>query len=60
MITPRVALVNGSYQVDGVHGPQGKKVDIRRGHLTSVLLNEEGKWSVAASRTMIPAQLPWR
>jgi uncharacterized protein (TIGR02246 family) len=60
MITPNVALVNGFYAVDGVRDPAGKEVAIRKGHLTSVLLKDEGQWWVAASRATIPVPLPWR
>ena len=59
-ITPNVALVNGSYKIDGVRIPEGKQISIRKGHLTSVLLKEGGRWWVAASRAMIPAPLIWR
>jgi uncharacterized protein (TIGR02246 family) len=60
MITPNVALVNGFYTVDGVRDPDGKAVAIRKGHLTSVLLEDDGQWWVAASRATIAIPLPWR
>jgi len=60
MITPTVALVNGFYAVDGVRGPEGDPIAIRKGHLTSVLVREDGQWWVAASRATIPVPLPWR
>lgn len=60
MITPNVALVNGTYQVDGVKDPNGNDVSLRKGLLTSVMLYEDGQWWVAASRTAIPIPLPWR
>jgi len=60
LITPNVALVNGTYRVEGVEAPDGSKLDIRQGFLTSVLVKESDRWWVAASRSMIPAKLPWR
>jgi uncharacterized protein (TIGR02246 family) len=60
LITPNVALVNGTYRVDGVQGPGGVSLDIRQGFLTSVLVKEADRWWVAASRSVIPAKLPWR
>jgi hypothetical protein len=61
MITPNVALVNGTYAVSGVRDPAGKEISLpRKGLLTSVMLNEDGQWWVAASRTVIPIPLPWR
>lgn len=59
-ITNDVALLDGSYEVVGARTPDGKEIPPRRGHLTSVLLKERGEWHVAASRLMIPQQLPYR
>jgi uncharacterized protein (TIGR02246 family) len=60
MISPTVALVNGFYKVNGVRDPKGNEIAIRKGHLTSVMLKEDGKWWVAASRATIPVPVPWR
>jgi uncharacterized protein (TIGR02246 family) len=60
MITPNVALVNGFYRVTGLHDLDGNEIAIRRGHLTSVLLLEDGQWWVSASRATIPVPVPWR
>jgi uncharacterized protein (TIGR02246 family) len=59
-ITAEVALVDGEYTLGGVPGPDGKPLPPRKGHLTSVLLQERGQWWVAASRLMIPVPLVWR
>jgi uncharacterized protein (TIGR02246 family) len=55
-----VAMVDGSYMVVGAVGPNGMPLPPRKGLLTSVLINEDGQWHVAASRSMIPIPLPWR
>jgi uncharacterized protein (TIGR02246 family) len=60
MITPNVALVNGFYRVTGVRDLAGNEIAIRKGHLTSVLLGENGQWWVAASRAAVPLPVPWR
>ena len=60
MITPNVALVNGTYAVNNVRDAQGNEIAIRKGNLTSVMLLEDGQWWVAASRATIPVPLPWR
>lgn len=60
MISPTVALVNGFYAVEGVRGPQGDPIAIRKGHLTSVLVKDDDQWFVAASRATIPVPVPWR
>lgn len=55
-----IALVDGTYAIDGVKDPSGNAIPPRKGYLTAVLLNERGTWRIAASRLMIPAPLPWR
>jgi len=59
-VTGSMALVDGSYALVGATDPKGNPLPVRKGHLTSVLLHEGGGWSIAASRLMIPAPLPWR
>jgi uncharacterized protein (TIGR02246 family) len=55
-----VALVDGGYEIYGIRGPDGKELPARRGHLTSVLIKEQGQWWIAASRLMVPATLPYK
>lgn len=59
-ITSSLALVDGKYELVGVTGAEKKEIPPRKGNLTSILLNEGGRWWVAASRTMIPVPLVWR
>lgn len=55
-----VALVDGTYNLTGATDPKGTPLGPRKGHLASVLLKEQGKWWVAASRLSIPVSLVWR
>ncbi len=55
-----IALVDGGYQLSGAVMPDGAALPTRRGHYTSVLLHENGRWWIAASRLMIPAGLPYK
>ncbi len=59
-VTGDVALVDGSYALIGARDPKGNELPVRKGHLTSILLKEHGRWNIAASRLMIPTSLPWR
>jgi uncharacterized protein (TIGR02246 family) len=59
-ITQDVALVDGGYALSGARMPDGKELPERRGHLTAVLLAEGGQWLIAASRLMIPTELPYK
>ena len=59
-VTGDVALVDGGYTLTGAKLPDGTVLPARRGHYTSVLLNEGGRWWIVASRLMIPAPLPYK
>jgi len=55
-----MAIVDGNYVLNGAKLPDGTPLAARRGHFTAVLLHEDGRWQVAASRLMIPAPLPYK
>jgi len=55
-----VALVDGGYEITGIRTPYDKELPARRGHLTAVLIKENGRWWIAASRSSIPVTLPYR
>jgi uncharacterized protein (TIGR02246 family) len=59
-VADTVALVDGGYELTGVRTPDGDALPARRGHLTSLLLEEGGKWWIVASRLMIPTELPYK
>ena len=59
-IAANVALVDGTYDLQGVVAPDCKELPPRKGRLSSILLQERDKWWIAASRLMIPEKLPWR
>ncbi len=56
-----VALVDGTYTLGGAKLPDGKDLPSRTGRYTAVLLDEQSHgWQVAASRLMIPTELPYK
>ncbi|MBI1813614.1 MAG: SgcJ/EcaC family oxidoreductase [Deltaproteobacteria bacterium] len=59
-ITQDVALIDGTYELDGVVLPDGTKIPPRKGRLSTNLLNEQGRWWIVASRLMIPTVLPYK
>lgn len=59
-ITEDVAMVDGKYDLSGVRDREGKQLPTRTGHLTAVLMREDGTWKVAAGRAMIPAPLVYK
>ena len=59
-ITEDVAMVDGKYDLSGVRDLEGKQLPTRTGHLTAVLMREDGTWKVAAGRAMIPVALVYK
>jgi uncharacterized protein (TIGR02246 family) len=59
-ITEDVAMVDGKYDLSGVRDLEGKQLPTRTGHLTAVLMREDGTWKVAAGRAMIPVPLVYK
>jgi len=59
-MTSEVALVDGGYAISGIRTPDGEELPERRGRLTAVVLFENGQWLIAASRLMIPTELPYK
>ena len=59
-INADVAMVDGKYDLSGVRDLEGKQLPTRSGHLTAVLMREDGTWKVAAGRAMIPIPLVYR
>jgi uncharacterized protein (TIGR02246 family) len=59
-VTENVAMVDGKYDLSGVVDQEGKQLPVRTGHLTAILLREDGTWRVAAGRAMIPVPLVYR
>lgn len=59
-ITENVALVDGKYDLSGVRDLAGERLPTRKGHLTAVLMREDGPWKVAAGRAMIPVPLTYK
>jgi uncharacterized protein (TIGR02246 family) len=59
-ITAEVGLIDGNYSVAGAVLPDGQELPARKGHLTAILMKERDTWSIAASRLMIPTQLPYK
>jgi uncharacterized protein (TIGR02246 family) len=60
MISDSVALVDGTYSLQGAKLPDGTAIPARKGYLTSVLIKERSTWSIAASRLMVPTELPYK
>ncbi len=60
LVTPDVALADGTYEISGIVAPDGSAIPTRNGHLTSILVRKDGTWWIAGSRLMIPTPLPYK
>ena len=54
-LKPDVAIVNGTFEVSGMQGPDGKALPVRKGLSTIVAVKQGDKWVYAALRGMVPA-----
>jgi uncharacterized protein (TIGR02246 family) len=59
-LKPDVAIVNGSFEVSGTKGPDGKELPVRKGLSTNIVAKPGDKWLIAALRGMVPAPGPNR
>ena len=59
-ITDGVALADGSYELFNARDPSGRKIGVRSGYFTSVLVKDDGAWMVTGTRLMLPQVLIWR
>ena len=59
LITASVAVVDGTSVVSGARAADGQPLPPRKGLVSAVLVQEAGRWQIAASRSMIPSPLPW-
>jgi len=59
-LKPDVAIVNGTFEVSGMHGPDGKELQVRKGLSTNIAAKQGDKWLIAALRGMVPAPGPSR
>jgi uncharacterized protein (TIGR02246 family) len=59
-LKPDVAIVNGTFEVSGMRGSDGKEVPPRNGISTSVVVKQNGQWLITALRAWIPPAAPAR
>jgi uncharacterized protein (TIGR02246 family) len=57
MLKPDVALGEGTWELTGVHTPDGKTMN-QKGMFSIVLVKAKGKWWISALRPMSPPPMP--
>jgi uncharacterized protein (TIGR02246 family) len=58
LLQPDVAVVDGSYEITGMKGPDGKEMAAVKGLYTNLAVKEGAEWHIACSRPMIPVKMP--
>ena len=53
-LTPDIAIINGTFEVTGLRGPDGKEAPPRKGINTSILVKQNGQWLITALRAWVP------
>jgi uncharacterized protein (TIGR02246 family) len=54
-LKPDVAITNGTFEVTGLRGPDGKEAPPRKGININVLVKQNGQWLITALRAWVPA-----
>lgn len=54
LVTPDVALVDGSVEITGMLGTNGESLPSRRALMTTLFVKRSGAWWIAANRAMVP------
>ena len=57
-LKPDIAITNGTFEVSGLHGPDGREAPSRRGISTSILVKQNGQWLITALRAWVPPPQP--
>ncbi|MFQ5792179.1 MAG: YybH family protein [Acidobacteriota bacterium] len=57
-LEPDVALVDGSYEIAGMKGPEGEEMPVVKGLYLNVCMKEGGQWLIVSLRPMIPVKAP--
>lgn len=53
-LKPDVAIANGTFEVAGVRGSDGREAPPRKGMSTSILVKQNGQWLITALRAWLP------
>jgi uncharacterized protein (TIGR02246 family) len=49
-----IAITNGTFEVTGLRGPDGKEASPRKGISTSIVVKQNGQWLITALRAWVP------
>lgn len=55
-IQPDVALVDGTFEISGIKGADGKDMPNEKGMFTDIVVKQGDQWQIACSRPMVPVK----
>jgi uncharacterized protein (TIGR02246 family) len=53
-VRPDIAVIDGTYELNGMKSPEGLPLGIVRGMFTNVSVKQDGQWMLHCSRPMLP------
>lgn len=57
-LEPSVAMMDGSFEITGITGPDGAAADPLRGLFSNIGVKEGGTWTLGCVRAMVPLPAP--
>lgn len=54
LIEPEIALVDGTFTITGMTGPDGEAMDPLEGRYSNIVVEHGGEWQLEAVRPMVP------
>ena len=57
-VAPDIAVGEGTYEVTGVTGPDGKPVPLIKGNYVNTMVKKDGAWVLASNAAVLPAAPP--
>jgi uncharacterized protein (TIGR02246 family) len=57
-LEPDVAVVDGTYEISGLKGPEGEDLGSATGQWTAIDVKTDSGWRIGCSRPMVPVPMP--
>ncbi len=54
LVRPEVAIIDGTYELNGMKSPDGLPLGIITGMFTNIFVKQDGQWMLHCSRPMLP------
>jgi uncharacterized protein (TIGR02246 family) len=54
LVRPDIAIVDGTYELNGMKSPEGLPLGLVNGMYTNVWMKKDGQWAIHCLRSMVP------